>query len=73
MSVINPVKLSMPETLVSIDDRLVDERTARTIQQQYQVNHQEEFLRLKAQVEALLSEIQTLAVNDSSPDSELAL
>jgi hypothetical protein len=72
MSVINPVKLSTPEALVPIDERLVDERTARTIQQ-YQVNHQEEFLRLKAQVEALLSELQTLALNDSSPDSELAL
>jgi hypothetical protein len=72
MSVINPVKPSTPETLVPIDERLVDERTARTIQQ-YQVNHQEEFLRLKAQVEALLSELQTLAVNDSSPDSELAV
>jgi hypothetical protein len=72
MSVINPVKLSMPETPVPFDEQLVDERTARTIQQ-YQVNHQEEFLRLKAQVEALLSEIQTLALNDSSPDSGLAL
>jgi hypothetical protein len=72
MSVINPVKLSMPETPVSIDEQLVDERTARTIQQ-YQVNHQEEFLRLKAQVEALLSEIQTRSVNDSNPESGLAL
>lgn len=73
MSVINPVKFSISETPVSIDDQPVDERTARTIQQQYQVNHQEEFLRLRAQVEALLSELQSLAVNDSNPDSGLAL
>jgi hypothetical protein len=72
MSVINPVKLSVSETLVPIEDRLVDERTARTIQQ-YQVSHQEEFLRLKAQVEALLLEIQTRSVNDSHPESGLAL
>ena len=73
MSVINPVKFSISETHVSIDDQPVDERTARTIQQQYQANHQEEFLRLRAQVEALLSELQSLAVNDSNSDSGLAL
>lgn len=73
MSVINPVRFSIPETPVSIDDQAVDERTARTIQQQYQVNHQEEFLRLRAQVEALLSELQSIAVNDSNSDSRLAL
>jgi hypothetical protein len=73
MSVINPVRFSISETLVSIDDQAVDERTARTIQQQYQVNHQEEFLRLRAQVEALLSELQSIAVNDSNSDSRLAL
>jgi hypothetical protein len=59
MSVVNPVRLSIPETLVSSDERIVDERTARTIQQ-YQVNHQEEFLRLRAQVEALLSATQIM-------------
>jgi hypothetical protein len=73
MSVINPVRFSISETPVSIDDQAVDERTARTIQQQYQVNHQEEFLRLRAQVEALLSELQSIAVNDSNSDSRLAL
>jgi hypothetical protein len=72
MSVITPVKLSMSETLVPIDDQLVDERTARTIQQ-YQVSHQEEFLRLKVQVEALLCEIQNRSANDSNPESGLAL
>lgn len=72
MSVITPVKLSMSETIVPMSDRLVDERTARTIQQ-YQVSHQEEFLRLKAQVEALLSEIQTRSLSDSNSESEVAL
>jgi hypothetical protein len=72
MPVLNLVKLSMSETPVSIGDQPVDERTARTIQQQYQVTHQEEFLRLRAQVEALLSELQTLSVNGASQDSTLA-
>jgi hypothetical protein len=72
MSVINPLKQSIPETLSSIDDQPVDERTTRTIQQQYQVTHQEEFLRLRFQVEALLSELQALTVKDASRDSGLA-
>jgi hypothetical protein len=72
MSVINPLKQSIPETLAFIDDQPVDERTTRTIQQQYQVTHQEEFLRLKFQVEALLSELQALTVKDASRDSGLA-
>jgi hypothetical protein len=72
MPVLNLVKLSMSKTPVSIGDQPVDERTARTIQQQYQVTHQEEFLRLRAQVEALLSELQTLSVNGASQDSTLA-
>jgi hypothetical protein len=73
MSVINPIKLSSVAPLTSNEDQSVDERTARTIQQQYQASHQEEFLRLRAQVEALLTELKTLAVNDSVNDSELAL
>jgi hypothetical protein len=73
MSVINPVKFSSPETPVSMDVQTVDERTVRTIQQQYQANHQEEFLRLRAQIEALLTELQALASNDSTHDSGLAL
>jgi hypothetical protein len=72
MSVINPLKQSIPETLASIDDQPIDERTTRTIQQQYQVTHQEEFLRLRFQVEALLSELQALTVKDASRDSGLA-
>jgi hypothetical protein len=74
MCVINPIKLSSAAPLTTCnEDQPVDERTARTIQQQYQVSHQEEFLRLRAQVEALLTELKTLAVNDSGNDSELAL
>ncbi len=74
MSVINPVKLSIAAAaLTSIEDQAVDERTVRTIQQQYQVSHQEEFLRLRAQVEALLSELRMLTLNDSDNDHELAL
>lgn len=73
MSVINPIKPSDAANLMSSEDQTVDERTVRTIQQQYQVGHQEEFLRLRAQVEALLSELKTLATHDSGNDSELAL
>jgi hypothetical protein len=52
----------------------VDERTVRTVRQHYRVNHQEEFLRLKAQVESLLSELNTLAMHDPATDeSGLAL
>jgi hypothetical protein len=75
MSVINPVKPSAV-VLASIEDTCdpcVDERTVRTIQQQYQVSHQEEFLRLRAQVEALLLELRTLTLNDAENDPELAL
>jgi signal transduction protein with GAF and PtsI domain len=52
----------------------VDERTVQTVRQHYQTDHQEEFLRLKAQVESLLSELKTLAVhNHAADESELAL
>lgn len=37
----------------------VDERVLQSVRIHYQSNHQEEFLRLKAQIESLLSEIQT--------------
>jgi hypothetical protein len=73
MSVMNPIKLSSAATLTSSEAQFVDERTVRTIEQQYQATHQEEFLSLKAQVEALLSELKTLTLNDSGNDSELAL
>ncbi|WP_404790039.1 hypothetical protein [Altericista sp. CCNU0014] len=72
MSVINPVKPSIAAS-PSSEDRAVDERTVRTIQQQYQVSHQEEFLRLRAQVEALLADLQTRTLNASDSDRELAL
>jgi hypothetical protein len=39
----------------------VDEQTLRSIQRNYQSDHQEEFLRLKAQVETLLSELRKFA------------
>jgi hypothetical protein len=73
MSVITSLKSFDAAALTSIEDQAVDERTVRTIQQQYQVSHQEEFLRLRAQVEALLSELKTLTLNDSNSDHELAL
>jgi hypothetical protein len=73
MSVITSLKSSDAAALASIEDQAADERTVRTIQQQYQVSHQEEFLRLRAQVEALLSELRTLTLNDSNSDHELAL
>ncbi len=73
MPVINPIKMPSDATLASSEGQIVDERTVRTIQQQYQASHQEEFLHLRAQVEALLTELKTLTISDSSNDSELAL
>jgi hypothetical protein len=78
MSVINPIKLPAEAPLPSTDDQSagdqsVDERTVRTIQQQYQATHQEEFLNLRAQVEALLAELKNLTISDSGNDSKLAL
>jgi hypothetical protein len=71
----NLMELSNAAAEISVAIREpVDERTVRTVRQHYHVSHQEEFLRLKAQVEALLSELKTLAVQDSVTDeSELAL
>jgi antibiotic biosynthesis monooxygenase (ABM) superfamily enzyme len=73
MTVSNPVKLPSAGTLTSTEDQLIDERTVRTIQQQYQAGHQEEFLNLRAQVEALLTELKGLTSSNSGNDSELAL
>lgn len=73
MPVINPIKMPSDATLASPEGQIVDERTVRTIQQQYQASHQEEFLHLRAQVEALLTELKTLTISDSGNDSELAL
>ncbi len=73
MAVSNPVKLPSTAILASPEDQVIDERTVRTIQQQYQVSHQEEFLHLRAQVEALLMELKILTINNSGNDSELAL
>lgn len=71
MAVINPVKPSV-DTLLASEELPVDERMVKTIQQQYQTNHQEEFLRLRVQVEALLTELQA-TVSGGSQNSELAL
>lgn len=43
----------------------IDERTMRSIQQNYQVSHQEEFLKLRIQTEALLMELRQFARHQS--------
>jgi hypothetical protein len=41
-----------------------EERILQSVRLHYQTDHQEEFLRLKAQVESLLMELETLSGND---------
>jgi hypothetical protein len=43
----------------------IDERMMRSIQQNYQINHQEEFLKLRTQTEALLMELREFAGHQS--------
>jgi hypothetical protein len=43
----------------------IDERMMRSIQQNYQVSHQEEFLKLRIQTEALLMELRQFAGHQS--------
>ena len=43
----------------------IDERMMRSIQQNYRISHQEEFLRLKTQAEALLMELREFAGHQS--------
>jgi hypothetical protein len=47
-------------------DVSIEERLMCSIQLHYQTNHQEEFLQLKAQVESLMMEINTIAVDGSA-------
>jgi hypothetical protein len=60
------LELLKPESdgLVS-ESQPVDERTMRSIQQNYQVSHQEEFLRLKTQAEILLTELRKFGRHQS--------
>lgn len=41
-----------------------EERILQSVRLHYQTSHQEEFLRLKAQVESLLMELETLSGDD---------
>lgn len=50
----------------------MDERMMRSIQQNYQVSHQEEFLKLRVQTEALLMELRQFAGHQSE-DAEFTL
>jgi hypothetical protein len=52
---------SSSESSASIETQFVDERMMRSIQQNYQVSHQEEFLKLKTQAEVLLMKLQECA------------
>jgi hypothetical protein len=43
----------------------IDERTMRSIRQNYRISHQEEFLKLRTQTEALLVELRQFASRHS--------
>ncbi len=45
----------------ALEAKSIDERMMRSIQQNYQVGHQEEFLKLRIQTEALLMELLQVA------------
>ncbi|HEY9827706.1 MAG TPA: hypothetical protein V6D19_19890 [Stenomitos sp.] len=64
------VSPSSSATAVLIDP--ADERTVKTVRQHYQTSHQEEFMRLKAQVESLLVELQSIGTDQSSENVESA-
>ncbi len=51
----------------SVLDLLPEERILQSVRLHYQTSHQEEFFHLKAQVESLLIELETLSGNESSP------
>jgi hypothetical protein len=54
------------ESSVSAPEALsIDERIMRSIQQNYQVSHQEEFLKLRIQTEVLLMELRQFAGHQS--------
>lgn len=48
-----------------LETQPVDERTMRSIQQNYQIDHQEEFVKLKTQVEALLTQLRAFTGHQS--------
>jgi hypothetical protein len=49
-----------------------EERILQSVRLHYQTSHQEEFLHLKAQVESLLMELETLSRNDSNSSEVIA-
>ncbi|MCG9891379.1 MAG: hypothetical protein MH252_09910 [Thermosynechococcaceae cyanobacterium MS004] len=55
--------------LSELETQAVDERTLKSIQQNYQASHQEEFLKLKTQAEALLLNLRKFA-GQPSEDAE---
>jgi hypothetical protein len=62
----NVLEQPICEPSVSVPEALsVDERMMRAIQQNYQVSHQEEFLKLRIQTEALLMELRQFAGHQS--------
>jgi hypothetical protein len=50
----------------------IEERILQSVRLHYQTSHQEEFLHLKAQVESLLMELETLSEDDSSSSEVIA-
>lgn len=56
----------------SVSGLPTEERILQSVRLHYQTDHQEEFLRLKAQVESLLMELETLSGNDVSPSEVIA-
>jgi hypothetical protein len=49
----------------AIEAQSIDERIMRSIKQNYQISHQEEFLKLRTQTEALLMELREFAGHQS--------
>jgi hypothetical protein len=49
----------------ALEAQSIDERMMRSIRQNYQINHQEEFLQIRTQTEALLMEIRQFAGHQS--------
>lgn len=49
-----------------------EERILQSVRLHYQTDHQEEFLRLKAQVESLLMELETLSGKDVGTSEVIA-
>lgn len=66
-NLLNPVleQPSARSSFSALETQFVDERMMRSIQQNYQVSHQQEFLKLRIQAEALLLELRKFARNPS--------